>query len=100
MHRARVEIIDDAIDSAATEHLTGPGDPRESARADPEAVRRLVQAGPWLTRRTLVETMVFEELDLDAGLAAAAAFGGVRPLPAGTALGYRVGPPASSHRVD
>jgi len=86
-----VRCAADWLDGAADAHLLDD-DPRADAAVDPKVVIRAVELGPDLDEATLLEVLVFDELDLGAGVAAARAFADVTAVPPGlTALPYRLG---------
>lgn len=85
------ESAADFLDGAAHKHV-GDDDPREDAQVSPDTVARAAQLGVDLDESTLLDVLVFTELDLAAGVAAARAFGAVVPFPdTGVAFPYRIG---------
>ena len=91
-HRARMDALDDMVGVAGDEHLT-EDDPREELEADAAAMRRAVDAGPELTEGMLLDAVLFEELDLAAGVEVAREFGRIAPLPQGAEVqGKDLGP--------
>lgn len=91
-HRARMDDLHDMLSVAADEHLI-EDDPREELEPDPVVVRRAVESGTALTEEMLLEAVLFEELDLAAGMEVARAFGRIAPMPAGTEVrGKDLGP--------
>jgi hypothetical protein len=85
-----LEAARDWFEGAAEQFHTG-GDPREKAEVDPAAVERAAALGPGLDAEALRDVLVYDEVDLEAGVAAARAFADVTPIETGLPLPYRVG---------
>lgn len=89
--RNMIDTAADFLSGAMDEHL-GEDDPREYAELDEAAVERAVALGPAVDRATLLDFLLFEELDFDAAITTAAAFASTAVVPDGmVALPYRVG---------